>query len=159
MLTRTKQWVPPLCLTTLLFILSLFPLSVSRFHPAMSSSHLLFILASVVHHCHYRHFVFSSFSAWPHLWRTTIIKQGHCVLTLILRSATRSRLTVVFVLCSETCQVLMPTPPPSRLSPKPHHPNPLPEPQHIPPVQFEKRGLMSDYIYGSWTNMSVESFG
>lgn len=87
MLTHTKQWVPPHVL--------------SCFHPVMSSSPLLLFLSlrpSLL--LLSSHFVLSWFSAWPHLWIKIITKRGHCVLTVILRSTTRSRLLVVFVLLS-----------------------------------------------------------
>lgn len=69
--------------------------SLSHFHPVCS---LLFILSLPSSPLPLSsHFVFSWFSAWPHLWRRIITKWGHCVLTVILRSATRSRLLVFFV--------------------------------------------------------------
>lgn len=58
MLTDTKQWVPA------------HTLSLSHFHPALSSSSpLLFILSLLPPLLPLSsHFVFSWFSAWPHLW-------------------------------------------------------------------------------------------
>lgn len=102
MLAHIKKWVPTHTLLSFL----------SHFHPVRSSSPLLFILSlpsSPVPLSSY--FVFSWFSAWPHLWRRIITKWGHHVLTGILRSATRSRLLVFFVLDCKSCQCSCSPPP------------------------------------------------
>lgn len=44
------------------------------------------------------HFVFSWFSAWPHLWRRIITKWGHCVLTVIFEVS--NSLTFASLFCS-----------------------------------------------------------
>lgn len=86
MLTHTKQRVPPHSLLSL--SLSFHPVCPLLFIHSLPSSPLP--LSS--------HFVFSWFSAWPHLWRRIITKWGHCVLTVIFEVS--NSLTFASLFCS-----------------------------------------------------------
>lgn len=94
MLTDTKQWVPPHCLSFALFL--------SHFHPVVSSSPLLFILSLPSPLLPLSsHFVFSWFSAWPHPWENNYQMGTPCFNSDL---EVNNSITFTGLFCCETCQ-------------------------------------------------------